>query len=199
MTRSRPYHHGNLRDALLDAAERSIEDLGVEQLSLRELARTVGVSHAAPRAHFPERRALLEALAERGFARLDAELRSADQASAPTFDARLRATMAAYVAFARRNPALLDLMFSIKVRSDAAGLQSAAADALSAIPRLIGDGMTAGVLAPADPTRNVLLLAATIRGIVGLVTNNLIDPDAIGELIADATTTFVRGNAPAGL
>jgi hypothetical protein len=45
-------HHGHLRDALLDAAERSIGELGVKQLSLRELARTVGVSHAAPRAHF---------------------------------------------------------------------------------------------------------------------------------------------------
>jgi AcrR family transcriptional regulator len=196
MARSRPYHHGNLRDALLDAAEQSIENLGVEQLSLRELARTVGVSHAAPRTHFPERQALLEALAKRGFDRLDAQLRAGYQASEPRFDARLRATMTAYLDFATRSPALLDLMFALKPRSNAAALQASAADALSAVPRLIEEGMTAGVLAPADPDRYMFQLSATIRGIVGLVTNDLINPDAIDMLIADATTTFIRGNAP---
>jgi AcrR family transcriptional regulator len=196
MPRSRPYHHGNLRGALLDAAERSIEDLGVEQLSLRELARTVGVSHAAPRTHFPERQALLEALAERGFDRLDTQLRAAHQQSEPRFDARLCATMTAYLDFATTSPALLDLMFALKPRSEAAALQARAAEALSAIPRLVEEGMTAGVLAAADPDRYLFLLSATIRGIVGLVTNGLISPDATDKLIADATTTFIRGNAP---
>ena len=51
----RPYHHGNLRTALLDAAERTMRDRGVQDLSLRELARDVGVSHGAPRRHFADR------------------------------------------------------------------------------------------------------------------------------------------------
>lgn len=195
-TRSRPYHHGNLREALLDAAERSIEDLGVEQLSLRELARTVGVSHAAPRTHFPDRKALLEALADRGFARLGTNLRGAYKMSEPTFAARLRASMAAYVTFASLNPALLDLMFAAKTGSDAPGLQSAAADVLAVAPTLVEEGIAAGVLAPADPSRYALLLAAVIRGIVGLVTSDNINPDAIDELIGDAATTFIRGSAP---
>jgi AcrR family transcriptional regulator len=75
MTAACPYHHGNLRAALLDAAECSVEEQGAEQLSLRELARAVGVSHAAPRSHFPDRQALLDALAERGFDRLAAAMR----------------------------------------------------------------------------------------------------------------------------
>ena len=58
---ARPYHHGNLRQALLDAAERTVRERGVEALSLRELAREVGVSHGAPRRHFPDRQALLDA------------------------------------------------------------------------------------------------------------------------------------------
>jgi AcrR family transcriptional regulator len=70
-------NHGNLRATLLDAAERSLRRYGADQLSLRELAREAGVSHAAPRRHFPDRQALLDALAEAGFARLDAQLREA--------------------------------------------------------------------------------------------------------------------------
>jgi AcrR family transcriptional regulator len=195
MARARPYHHGSLPDALLDAGERSLEDFGVDQLSLRELARTVGVSHAAPRTHFPDRQALLEALAERGFARLGTELRAAYDGAAATFDARLRATINAYVAFASRSPGLLELMFALKPRSNAAGLQSMAADALSMVPRLIHEGTAAGVLASADPRRRTLLLAAIIRGIVGLVTSDSIDPEALDELISDAAMTFIRGNA----
>jgi AcrR family transcriptional regulator len=183
-----------LRDALLDAAERDLEELGVEQLSLRGLARTVGVSHAAPRAHFADRQALLEALAERGFERLGKELRAADPKSEATFDARLRAVAAAYVNFAGRNPNLLDLMFAIKLRDGATGAQSAAGDALSVVPSLIEEGIADGVLAPADPARAALLLAATIRGIVGLVTSESLDADTVDKLIDDATSTFIRGN-----
>ena len=68
----RPYHHGNLRSALLAAAERTVRERGVQDLSLRELAREIGVSHGAPRRHFPDRQALLDALAESGFERLGA-------------------------------------------------------------------------------------------------------------------------------
>jgi AcrR family transcriptional regulator len=181
---------------LLDAAERGVEDLGVEQLSLRELARTVGVSHAAPRAHFADRQALLEALAERGFERLGKELRAADSDSKAPFAARLRAVAGAYVNFAGHNPNLLNLMFAIKPRDGAAGPHSTAVDTLSVVPRLIEEGIESGALAPADPARAALLLGATVRGIVVLVTSDSIDPDIVDELIDDATMTFIRGNAP---
>src|ERR1700686_4544319 len=87
----RPYHHGNLRAALLEQAERTVRERGVQDLSLRELARAVGVSHGAPRRHFPDRQALLDALAEAGFARLGAELRDAVDGAGDDFQARLRA------------------------------------------------------------------------------------------------------------
>src|SRR5215472_7707973 len=81
----RPYHHGNLRTALLDAAERTLRERGVQALSLRELAREVGVSHGAPRRHFPDRQSLLDALAGAGFERLGAELRAAAAAAGEDF------------------------------------------------------------------------------------------------------------------
>jgi AcrR family transcriptional regulator len=196
MTGARPYHHGNLRAALLDAAERSVEELGVEQLSLRELARTIGVSHAAPRSHFPDRQALLDALAVRGFDRLATVMRDAYERSGPEFEARLRATAAAYVAFASHSPALLELMYAGKPGSDAPEPQTAAAGAISVVRGLIGDGIASGVLAARDPERYALLLFAWVRGIAALVTSGIIGPDAVGDLIADSVTTFIRGSAP---
>lgn len=194
-TSARPYHHGNLRSALLDAAERSIEELGVEQLSLRELARTIGVSHAAPRSHFPDRQALFDALAERGFERLAADMRAACEASGPAFEERLRAVAAAYVAFASRNPALLDLMNASKPRGDDQRVQLAAAQVISLVQGLIGDGIAGGVLADRDPERYAYLLFAWVRGIAALVTSGLAGPDAAGELITDSVATFIHGSA----
>jgi AcrR family transcriptional regulator len=194
-TRAHPYHHGNLRSALLDAAERSVEESGTEQLSLRELARTVGVSHAAPRSHFPDRQALLNALAERGFGRLAADMHEACEASGPDFDGRLRAAAAAYVAFASRSPALLDLMNAAKPHDDEQGPQGAAADVISLVRGLITGGIADGVLAARDPERYALLLFAWVRGIAALVTGGLVGPDAADELIADSVTTFIRGSA----
>jgi AcrR family transcriptional regulator len=196
MTAARPYHHGHLRDALLDAAERSVEEQGAQQLSLRELARTVGVSHAAPRSHFPDRQALLDALAERGFDRLAAMLRQADEAAGPGFEARLRAVATAFVAFAVRSPTLLDLMYVGRRGDDAPmPLQVAMADTFSVVHRLIHDGIAGDVLAPGIPERYAFLLFAWVRGIAALVTGDILDPDASDELIGDAVTTFIRGSA----
>src|SRR5665811_739439 len=97
---TRPYHHGNLRTALLAQAEHTVRERGVSELSLRELAREVGVSHAAPRRHFPDRQALLDALAVAGFDRLGTELRAALESAGESFQDRLQATAAAYIQFA---------------------------------------------------------------------------------------------------
>src|ERR1700755_2521060 len=96
----RPYHHGNLRATLLEAAEKTLAEGGVAALSLRELARQVGVSHAAPRRHFAHKQALLDALAEDGFERLGGELRAAMEPAGEDFDALLRPFAHRYVRLA---------------------------------------------------------------------------------------------------
>src|ERR1700750_2556845 len=113
-TAARPYHHGNLREALLLAGERALEPGAAQSLSLRELAREVGVSHAAPRRHFADKQALLDALALAGFERLGAALAAAIAAAGPDFDARLLALARAYIAYATEHPALIELMFASK-------------------------------------------------------------------------------------
>ena len=107
---TRPYHHGNLRVALLARAVEVVDERGAADLSLRELARDVGVSHAAPRRHFADRQALLDALAVEGFDRLGEDLRAAVDRAGSAFDARLEQLAGAYLAFATHHAALLELM-----------------------------------------------------------------------------------------
>ena len=194
----RPYHHGNLRTALLEQAQRTVREQGVEQLSLRELARQVGVSHGAPRRHFPDRQALLDALAEAGFIRLGADLRTAVDGAGEEFEARLRATAAAYVRFATEDSALLELMFASKHREESGLLHEAAERAFAVMLELIQQGQEEGIVEPGEPERVGLVLFATIQGIATLVTAGIVPSEQAGELVADAAAYFLRGSrAPA--
>src|SRR4051795_8192188 len=87
----RPYHHGNLRAVLLEHAEATLKRRGAGALSLRQLAREIGVSHAAPQRHFRTKAALLDALAVDGWQRFDAALRGAVGDAGDGFEDRLGA------------------------------------------------------------------------------------------------------------
>ena len=125
----RPYHHGHLRATLLAEAERTLREQGVDALSLRDLARQAGVSHAAPRRHFADRQALLDALAEAGFRRLGEEMSAAVDAAGDDYRSRLHAAASAYVRFATVDGDLLQVMFASK-NSAESGLFPAAAAGL---------------------------------------------------------------------
>jgi AcrR family transcriptional regulator len=195
----RPYHHGNLRSALLDAAERTVRERGVQALSLRELARDVGVSHGAPRRHFPDRQALLNALAESGFDRLGAELRAASDGAGAgdDFKDRLAATATAYIRFAIRDPALLELMFAAKHAEQLDTLPAAVEGAFAVMLALIEQGQHEGLLETGDPERVGLVLFATIQGIAALITGGMVALDQLDELTADAIAYFLRGSRTA--
>jgi len=106
---ARPYHHGDLRKALLAEAAKLVEAGGVTALTLRELARRLGVSHAAPLNHFPDKDALLSELAAEGFDELATALARAMRVfPKPT---RLTETGRAYVDFALRRPGHYRVMF----------------------------------------------------------------------------------------
>jgi AcrR family transcriptional regulator len=193
----RPYHHGNLRTALLEQAERTVRERGVEELSLRELAREVGVSHGAPRRHFADRQALLDALAEAGFGRLGAELRRAVDGAGEGFDARLQAIAAAYVRFATRDAALLELMFAGKHREESGTLHEAADRAFAVMLELIEQGQAQGALESGDRERVGRVLFATLQGIAALVTAGMLRAEQLDELVADAIAHFLRGSRAA--
>jgi len=190
----RPYHHGNLRAALLAQAASIVRERGVEELSLRELAREVGVSHGAPRRHFPDRQALLDALAEEGFARLGGELRDALAGAGQDFPARLQATASAYVRFATRDAALLQLMFASKHGEQSGALQEAADRAFSVLLELIEQGQAEGAIESGDPERVGLVLFATIQGIAALHSSAMVAGEQVDELIGDAVARFLQGS-----
>lgn len=190
----RPYHHGNLRAALLAQAKRALREQGLDGLSLRELARQVGVSHAAPRRHFADRQALLDALAESGWERLGAEVRAAAARAGADYEARLCAAARAYVRFATRDAALLEVMFAGGQGRQVAPLQEAAARAFSVLVELIKDGQASGVLERGDPERMALLLFATTQGIAALVNAGIVAPKRLDRLVSDASARFLRGS-----
>ncbi|WP_419995529.1 TetR/AcrR family transcriptional regulator [Streptomyces boninensis] len=192
----RPYHHGNLRTALLDAAEERLREQGAERLSLRDLARAIGVSHGAPRRHFADRQALLDALAVAGFGRLDATLRAALEDAGPDFPARLRAAMHTYVRFAAENTALLELMYARKHRPDADRIVESAEAALGLMTDLILQGQAEGALQQGPPERIGIVLFATLQGIATLTTVDFVPPELLDGLVEDAAGQFLRGAAP---
>ncbi|KQY30270.1 TetR family transcriptional regulator [Caulobacter sp. Root487D2Y] len=115
---ARPYHHGDLSRALVEAARRILETEGPAALSLRAVAREAGVSPAAPYHHFKDKGELLDAVAHEGWAALDAAL---GEARAKAVDSKERMTSlgVAYVCFARDNPALYRVMYDCSRDKDA--------------------------------------------------------------------------------
>lgn len=192
----RSYHHGNLRAALLERAEHTVREHGAQALSLRELAREVGVSHGAPRRHFADREALLEALAVAGFERLTRELDAAVNDARPGFDARLQALGRAYVGFATRDASLLELMFAAKHRDGAVPVRTAA-DRAFAIPlAVIGAGQQAGEIVAGDPESIALAAFALLQGLASMATGGMLgerDPDAA---VATAVEQLLAGLRP---
>jgi AcrR family transcriptional regulator len=104
------YHHGNLKSALLKAAFKLIEKIGLEGFTLREVARKAGVSHNAPYRHFPSKESLIAALATDSFLQLYAALQVAI-AECPKPAERLHDAAVAYLRFALKNPSRFNVMF----------------------------------------------------------------------------------------
>ncbi|HEX5374401.1 MAG TPA: TetR/AcrR family transcriptional regulator [Aquabacterium sp.] len=108
--RSRGYHHGNLKVSLIEAGLEALTHVEADDLSLRQLAKEVGVSANAAYRHFEDKDALLSAMAAEGFRRF-ARAQHDAVAQEPQAEGRLKAAGRAYVAFAQAHPALYRLMF----------------------------------------------------------------------------------------
>ena len=157
------YHHGDLRNALLDAA-RALLNENADDLSLRAVARRAGVSHAAPYRHFPNHETLLSELAREGFAELREEIVTA--CGLRGFDTdRITNIGAAYMRFVAKKPALARLMFGPQLpgRDNDAVLTEAA----DAIGNEIGSALE-------DPAVGLAVWAA-VHGLAMLILENVID------------------------
>ncbi|MDF2442133.1 MAG: hypothetical protein JWR01_336 [Subtercola sp.] len=187
---SRPFHHGNLRAALLEQAEQVLRESGVDGLSLRELARRAGVSHGAPRSHFIDRQALLDALAEQGFTRLTEEVGAAI-ATPGSFEERFRRVGRAYVDFGVDDAALMELMFAAKSNHPTPALEAAAARLFDTL-----NGAMPPSPEPPDELRLrfKLLFAATMQGTATLITSSRITRAQGDTIIADAADALLASD-----
>jgi AcrR family transcriptional regulator len=170
MRRAKPYHHGNLREALLAAAIRLIAEVGPTAFTLREVARRAGVSHNAPYRHFRDRDDLLAAVAAQGFRELT---RAMNEAAATKSDPleRLKHAGLGYVTFALRRPEHFTVMFDAPL-SKRKHPDSAAAgeESFGTLLRFVKDSQDEGRL-PSGDLRPMALLAWTmVHGIAKLAT-----------------------------
>ena len=163
------YHHGALREALIEAAEAVLAERGLEGFSLREVARRSGVSPAAPAHHFGDADGLLEAVATLAFDGLTAALEAGNVRGAADPVARLREQGVGYVEFALRHPGRFGVMFRSGVPKGPA-LQQSGQAAFMALERGVRDlyGLTASApLAPAQ-WHALLSLWSVVHGFANL-------------------------------
>lgn len=191
----RPFHHGNLKAALLDHAVVVLRDSGVDGLSLRDLARRAGVSHGAPRSHFLDRQALLDALAELGFRRLADEVQHA-VGGADDVPGRFRRVAQAYVDFAIEDAALMDLMFQAKSSGRPGSVRDAATALFMVLDAAVGPRPDDKLQ---ENARDVfkMLFTATMQGIAALVVSGRIDRPQADRLLDAAADMLLASDLAA--
>ena len=147
----KPYHHGDLRRVLIDAALQLVGEGGADAVSVREAARRAGVSPGAPFRHFPSRNALMQAVAEEAQRRFRAEI-EAGLAGAPAGDplARFRCLGLAYLRWAMRNPTHFEIISSRRLfdHDRAAAVSRDNAELIELTERTLAEALAAGQLRP---------------------------------------------------
>jgi AcrR family transcriptional regulator len=196
-SKKRPYHHGDLREALLQAGEVMLERVGPEALSMRELAREVGVSNNAPRRHFASKQALLDALALQGFEQLGAALNRGLADQDPDFEKRLVKLARANIRFATSHRALRRLMFTAKQRENAPPeVVEAAYKGLSAGPATIAYGQSVGAVGPGDTRLMSITVFAALEGLLSLSVDGKFGGIPLERLMQDVIHQIILGLRP---
>lgn len=197
--KSRAYHHGDLRTALIEAARTLLAEGGADALTLRGVARLAGVSQTAPYRHFASHHELIAAVAEEGFRRLHAEMLRA--ASESTGRLGLQQLAVAYVRFALKRPAEYRIMFG----RDPEGLArtkagDSLAEASGALMSLLRGGIEqlqqAGAVRSGDPGAMALAAWALVHGLAMLILDGqrpATPSSAVEKMVRDATSLMMFG------
>jgi AcrR family transcriptional regulator len=200
---SKRYHHGDLREALLDAAVRTLDAESLDAVTLRRLARETGVSHAAPYHHFSDLDALLAGVAARGFRMLREEMSRKAGPEDPDPFVQLRAAGTAYVTFAVLHPELFRLMFS--GRWPGAGqppeLQDAAERAFAVLREMVRNATLPGADQGAEAVESGSRASwALVHGLAMLLVDGRLDArpgespvDAAERITLEGTGVLGRG------
>jgi AcrR family transcriptional regulator len=166
------YHHGDLRNALVSEGQKLLEQEGHSDFTLRDLARRVGVSAAAPYAHFADKSELLAAIATAGFIRLTVALEAAIRHDSDLADQFVHMG-SAYVRFGMDHPALYKLMFASEELPAKQGeypqLQAAGEAAFGLLTAMLERMQRRGFLRAGDPEADGMSVWAHVHGLTSLI------------------------------
>src|SRR6202171_1698738 len=190
----KPYHHGDLKRVLIDAALGWAEEGGAEAVSVREAARRAGVSPGAPFGHFPSRVALLTAVAEEAQRRFRAEIEAA-LTEAPAGDplARFRSFGLAYLRWAMRNPAHFEIISSGRFfdHDKATELSQDNAELIGMTERLLADAFGRGQLRVPDLKRVQIAGRALVYGFARMNIDGHLPRWGVAEADAERTAEAI--------
>ncbi|MDH3216347.1 MAG: TetR/AcrR family transcriptional regulator [Candidatus Krumholzibacteria bacterium] len=192
----RKYHHGDLRAALLAEAAVMITHGGVASVTLRAISQRLGVSRAAPYRHFPNKTALLVAVAAAGFQRLEARLQSIDAGAPRSGINRFRRMGEEYVRFALENPAHYRLMYGKEAltREDVPELRGVGDALLALLVDVIRAHHRSGGIKRGNPEAQAYVAWSAVHGLASLVIEGQINAASdVDELIRQTTRTLLDG------
>jgi AcrR family transcriptional regulator len=185
------YHHGDLRRALIDASLVLIAEEGFAALSLREVARRAGVTHAAPYRHFADKEALLAAVAEEGFRSMATQMRERMAKESGPVE-RLNACGVAYVLFAVQHPSHFRVMFGPHFTRPTKheGLGTEGGNAFGLLLQCLQEGQQAGVLREGEPLSLALGAWSLVHGLASLLVDRVLEQAGKGAPDAEALALF---------
>ncbi len=188
----KPYHHGDLRNALIQAGLELLAEGGVQELDLRKVARRAGVSHAAPYRHFADKQALIAAINEEGFHLLAERIRSTLREVSVEPVEQLLGVALAYVRFAKENPWLMREMFSGLTieRETFESLHTASKSVYRLYAEVIRRGQERGKIVDGDPTALAGVLWSVLHGLAMLIIENQMRPYADGPEGTERVTRY---------
>ena len=200
-THASRYHHGDLKAALRVAGHRRLASDGASLLSLRELARETGVSHAAVYRHYADRETLLADLATDGFEDLVQRHRDAIAVAPGSPVDRLKACGRSYIAFGLARPRLLQLMFSQDIGNwaDHPTLVAASSDLAGLLDDLIREGQAAGELRAGPPRELALSAWSAVHGLTLLLVGQHVPGVTVDAAFAEAAARHCTDLVIAGI
>lgn len=172
------YHHGNLREALLEQAHALLVEEGISGVSLRQVAARVGVSRTAPYHHFPNKEALFAALVQRAFQQLVDDMGAAASSEGPVIE-RFGRMGRAYIGFALREPSMYRLMFGPHMLDARKHPDTAcvADEAFNICRRLVEEGQASGEVGGDEPMAVALTAWSTVHGLATLLMDKIKEPE----------------------
>jgi AcrR family transcriptional regulator len=187
-----PYHHGNLRAALIDAGLKLIEEKGVRALTLREIGTRVGVSRMAAYRHFSDKADLLVAIREAGFVQFVEALEEAWREALPDFPSRFGALALAYVRFAAAHRAHFEVMFGQPSNTNVPAGSGPGERAFAILVETIRAGQESGEVRAGDPVTFARMAWAQVHGISMLGLEPDLSPSGAGTKFVEFSSDVLR-------